>query len=66
MMTITVNDKPYTTDQCTIEGFLRERGFEPRLIVVELNGEILQRVNWDAVRLKDGDILQMAHMVAGG
>lgn len=65
-MTITVNDKPYTTEEDTIEGFLRERGFEPRLIVVELNGEILQRAHWDDVRLKDGDILQMAHMVAGG
>jgi len=65
-MTITVNDKPYSTGQDTIEGFLRERGFEPRLIVVELNGEILQRSHWNEVRLKDGDIMQMAHMVAGG
>jgi thiamine biosynthesis protein ThiS len=65
-MTITVNDKPYTSDEETIEGFLRERGFEPRLIVVELNGEILQRAHWDDVRLQEGDILQMAHMVAGG
>ena len=65
-MTLTVNDKLYTTEQDTIEGFLRERGFEPRLIVVELNGEILQRVHWDDVRLKEGDVLQMAHMVAGG
>lgn len=65
-MTITVNDKLYTTDQETIEGFLLERGFEPRLIVVELNGDILKRTHWDTVCLKDGDILQMAHMVAGG
>ncbi|HEY3413505.1 MAG TPA: sulfur carrier protein ThiS [Armatimonadota bacterium] len=65
-MTITVNDKPYVSEQTSIEGFLRERGFEPRLIVVELNGEILQRAHWDDVSLKEGDILQMAHMVAGG
>ena len=65
-MTITVNDKPYVTEQTSIEGFLRERGFEPRLIVVELNGEILQRAHWDDASLKGGDILQMAHMVAGG
>lgn len=65
-MTFTVNDKAYTTEQDTIEGFLQQRGFEPRLIVVELNGEILQRSRWDEVRLKDGDVMQMAHMVAGG
>lgn len=65
-MTLTVNDKLYTTEHTSIEGFLRERGFEPKLIVVELNGEILQRSRWDEVCLNDGDTLQMAHMVAGG
>lgn len=65
-MTITVNDKVYATDQVSIEGFLKKRGFQPQLIVVELNGEILQRSHWDEVQLRDGDILQMAHMVAGG
>lgn len=65
-MTLIVNDKPYQTGETTIAGFLEERGFVPRLIVVELNGEILQRAHWDEVRLKEGDVLQMAHMVAGG
>lgn len=65
-MTLTVNDKTYTTEQTTIEGFLKERGFEPRLIVVEYNGEIIRRGHWDDITLKDGDVLQMAHMVAGG
>ena len=65
-MTLIVNDKPYTTEQTGIAAFLEERGFTPRLIVVELNGEILQRAHWDDVILKDGDTLQMAHMVAGG
>ncbi|NMC82040.1 MAG: sulfur carrier protein ThiS [Armatimonadetes bacterium] len=65
-MTITVNDKKYETAQTTIEGFLRERGFEPKLIVVEYNDRILARTEWDTVTLKDGDVLQMAHMVAGG
>lgn len=65
-MTLIVNDKPYQTEQTSIAGFLEERGFTPRLIVVEYNGEILQRAHWDEVTLKDGDVLQMAHMVAGG
>lgn len=65
-MTITVNDKKYETEQTSIEGFLRERGFEPKLIVVEYNDRILARTEWDTVTLKDGDVLQMAHMVAGG
>jgi len=65
-VTITVNDKEYETEQVTIEGFLRERGFEPKLIVVEYNDRILARTEWETVTLKDGDVLQMAHMVAGG
>ena len=65
-MTITVNDKPYQTESTSIEGFLVERGFEPRLIVIEYNGDILRRQDWAGVTLKEGDVLQMAHMVAGG
>lgn len=65
-MTITVNDKSYDTEQTTIAGFLQERGFEPRLVVVEYNGTILRRDDWDTVTLAQGDVLQMAHMVAGG
>lgn len=65
-MKLVVNDKTYETEQTRIEAFLGERGIEPRLIVIEYNGTILRREEWDSVTLKDGDILQMAHMVAGG
>lgn len=65
-MKLVVNDKAYETEQTCIEAFLRERGIEPKLIVVEYNGTILRRDEWDSVKLKDGDEMQMAHMVAGG
>jgi thiamine biosynthesis protein ThiS len=63
---LVVNDKTYETEQTSIIEFLKERGIEPRLIVIEYNGAILRREEWDGVTLKDGDVMQMAHMVAGG
>ena len=46
--------------------FLVANKIEPRLIVIEYNGEIIKRERWDEVALKAGDKLEIVHMVAGG
>jgi thiamine biosynthesis protein ThiS len=35
-------------------------------VVVELNGEILDRVAYPSVRVKAGDTLEVVHFVGGG
>ncbi len=37
-----------------------------RMIVVEHNGEILTREQYGDTRLRDGDTLEIVHMVGGG
>lgn len=49
----------------TLEELIRHLGIH-RMIVVEHNGEIHRRDRFAGVRLKDGDVLEIVHMVGGG
>jgi sulfur carrier protein len=67
VVTLTVNGKQREIDgpMALIE-FLVANKIEPRLIVIEYNGEIIKRERWDEIALKAGDKLEIVHMVAGG
>jgi sulfur carrier protein len=45
---------------------LQELGFNPRLVVVEYNGEILHRQFWPLTQVKSGDCLEVVTIVGGG
>ena len=47
-------------------GYLALHKIEPRMIVIEYNGEIIKRDRWEGITLQDGDKLEIVHMVAGG
>jgi sulfur carrier protein len=49
----------------SISEFIRDRGLDPRFVVVERNGEPLERSRYDTV-LEEGDRIELVRMVAGG
>lgn len=50
----------------TVAGFIRARGLDPRYVVVEHNGEALERRRYEDTELADGDRLELVRAVAGG
>lgn len=67
MTGVTANGRRYEVlTGVTVAAFVRERGLEPRLVVVERNGEPLPRDRYDATPLADGDVLEVVRAVAGG
>jgi sulfur carrier protein len=50
----------------TIAEFVRDRGLDPRFVVVERNGEPLERSRYESVTLEDGDRIELVRAVAGG
>ena len=67
-LTLVVNgeriDAPAGT---SLADFLRARSLDPRLVVVEHNRTILRdRDAYNAVRLSEGDTLEIVHFVGGG
>ncbi len=45
---------------------LKSMGYIPNTIVVELNNSIINSLNWEKVKLKDGDNLEIVSIVGGG
>jgi len=49
-----------------LEGLLTHLGYQPQLIVVELNGAIINPQDWSNTKIKNGDCLEVVTIVGGG
>ena len=49
-----------------VADFLASRGFREKLVVVELNGRILDRGSFASTPLSEGDKVEIVHFVGGG
>jgi thiamine biosynthesis protein ThiS len=64
---ITANGEPFDLPAArTIAEFVRDRGLDPRFVLVERNGEPLERSRYESVKLEDGDRIELVRAVAGG
>ena len=69
-MKIKVNgeEKQIELDQenALLSNALNSMGYKPNTIVVELNNLIINSIQLDKVKLKDGDNLEIVSIVGGG
>jgi len=67
MAKIVANGKTIEIEQpCRLADWLRQSGWKPTQVVVELNGEVILRKQFDNVNLSEGDRLEVIVPVAGG
>ncbi|WP_413174362.1 sulfur carrier protein ThiS [Anabaena azotica] len=52
--------------QTPLPELLQQLGFNPRLVAVEYNGEILHRQFWSETKIENGDRLEVVTIVGGG
>ena len=45
---------------------IKSMGYKPNTVVVELNNLIINSIQWEKVKLKDGDNLEIVSIVGGG
>jgi sulfur carrier protein len=66
-ITVQVNGKPVSCPpQTPLPEMLIQMGFNPRLVAIEYNGEILHRQHWEKTQLQAGDRLEIVTIVGGG
>jgi thiamine biosynthesis protein ThiS len=51
---------------CTVADFIRSRDLDPGFVIVERNGEPLERSRYESTALHDADRLELVRAVAGG
>ena len=49
-----------------LEGLIKLLGYQPQLVVVELNGTIINPKDWINTKIKNGDCLEVVTIVGGG
>ena len=53
-------------EEISLEGLVNHLGYKPQLVVVELNGEIINPKFWISTKIKNGDCLEVVTIVGGG
>lgn len=66
-MKIKINGKTkIVEDNQTVADIINKLKLNVDRIVVEYNGEVLDKKNYDSIVLKDGDVLELIQFVGGG
>ena len=64
-MEIIINGKNSAGNFKNIDDLLTKEDLDPKLVVVELNGKILSKEDYQNP-LQDGDVVEIVQFVAGG
>ena len=65
-MDIFVNGKQETGPPCSIAELVARKGLFTDGLVVELNRRIVKHEEWQAIRLKENDAIELLGFVGGG
>ena len=55
-----------SNQELLLENLIENLGYKPQLVVVELNGEIINPKVWISTTIKNGDSLEVVTIVGGG
>ena len=55
-----------SNEELFMESLVTQLGYQPQLVVVELNGVIINPKNWPSTKIKNGDCLEIVTIVGGG
>jgi len=65
MITVNNTDYPFSPGM-TIKSLLEEKNFVFPLLVVKLNGRVVEDADFTVVAVSDGDNVTVMHLLAGG
>ncbi len=55
-----------TDAELTLDSLIETLSYQPQLVVVELNGVIINPKDWVSTKIKNGDCLEVVTIVGGG
>ncbi|GAB4321513.1 MAG: hypothetical protein Kow00127_13980 [Bacteroidales bacterium] len=67
-MKITLNNRPETLpgDSMTLEELLKHKSFTFKLLVTKINGKLVKRDEQATAVIRDGDNVEVIHLISGG
>jgi len=67
-MTITLNNRTESFDfeELTISKILKIKNFTFKALVIKVNGELIRKKQYNNANVKDGDKVDIIHLISGG
>jgi sulfur carrier protein len=67
-MKIILNNNPesFNEDSLTVNEVLERKNYTFKMLVIKLNGALVRKENYNNTRIKDGDDLNVLHLISGG
>lgn len=65
-MKVFVNGELREVNETTLAGLVTELDLPVARIAIELNREVVRRIDWGSTMLKDEDRIEIVHFVGGG
>ncbi|WP_059102533.1 sulfur carrier protein ThiS [Shouchella shacheensis] len=65
-MKLIVNGEAYELDLATLDEVVGHFQLDPQLVVIEVDGQIVDRANWASTELQDHMKIELVHFVGGG
>ncbi len=66
-MQVTINGKiSELPDNCSVRDLLAAKNLPAEIVIIELNGEIINRGKWDNLKLNPDDNLELIRIISGG
>jgi sulfur carrier protein len=67
-MKITVNSNPETVEgnSITVNQLLQLKNFTFKMLIVKINGALVQKGDYDTASIHDGDDVSVLHLISGG
>ncbi|MDD4603917.1 MAG: sulfur carrier protein ThiS [Bacteroidales bacterium] len=67
-MKITLNNTPEVVsgDLLTVSELLKVKNFTFKMLVVKINGKLINKPEYETATVKEGDDVQVLHLISGG
>jgi sulfur carrier protein len=67
-MKITLNNNPETfiEEALTVNEILERKNFTFKMLIIKLNGMLVQKTDYAVTIVKEGDDLNVLHLISGG
>jgi len=66
VITVTINGETRQVRESSVEGFVEELGLAAATVLIEHNGDALQRSEWAGRCIREGDRFEILRVAAGG
>ncbi len=65
-MRLQINGDEHDLDVITLKDVVTHFGLQEVLVVTEVDGTIIDRLNWKDINVQDGMKIELVHFVGGG